>query len=202
MEKEKNYGAALADELRVKLQNTDGYISPRDRFILDRGWGYETKEALDAAFDRYRRAHMCCVLLTREEFIAEAGPNYAETSGEAYDRLLEIYRKHKGIIGAFRIYDYARYHWCLRHPEAIIAQKVGDDTWLLNNCDTEISEDEAKRRIASEFGFQKARIKICGTPYYESTDWQFVQFSCGGYLWLWTQDMLFQTGCETPANKK
>lgn len=92
----------------------------------------------------------------------------------------------------FDLYQYARFRWCRNHPEAVAAYRAGPHSWVVNTCDTEFQEECAKLLINSEWGFEASRIKILGTPYYESTDWNFICFRCGPYDWLMRNGELYQ----------
>ena len=153
------YGQMLADKLRSNLK---GAPSDLERFILDRGHKYDTQDALEAAYDRkYHADHG--VLLTLDEFTAEAGEFYdAEVLKAVYDKLKEFYELHR--LTARELYNFARFKWCLKHPEAIISCQVDKQRWFVNNCDTEISIPEALIRINHMFGFEASGIEIIGTP--------------------------------------
>ena len=181
------YGQMLADKLRSNLK---GAPSDLERFILDRGHEYNTQDALEAAYDRkYHADHG--VLLTLDEFTAEAGKNYdAEVLKAVYDKLKEFYELHH--LTARELYNFARFKWCLKHPEAIISCQVDKQRWFVNNCDTEISIPEALFRINSMFGFEASGIKITGTPYYGTTDYQFIRFWVRDIAWLYCNDDLFR----------
>ena len=92
----------------------------------------------------------------------------------------------------FDLYQYARFRWCRNHPEAVAAYRAGPHSWVVNTCDTEFQEECAKLLINSEWGFDASRIKILGTPYYESTDWNFICFRYGPYDWLMRNGELYQ----------
>ena len=181
------YGQMLADKLRSNLK---GAPSDLERFILDRGHKYDTQDALEAAYDRkYHADHG--VLLTLDEFTAEAGKKYdAEVLKAVYDKLKEFYELHR--LTARELYNFARFKWCLKHPEAIISCQVDKQRWFVNNCDTEISIPEARIRINDMFGFEASGIKITGTPYYAATDYQFIRFWVRDIAWLYCNDDLFR----------
>jgi len=131
------------------------------------------------------------ILITKEEFVIEAGMHYEETVlREVYDALAVLVNSKK--LRASEVYSYAHYKWCLRNPAAIIAYQEGRDKWEINNCDTEVSEDAAKIAVNSEWGFEASRIRIIGTPYYDATDYQFIRFDCAHMTWLWKNGNLHQ----------
>jgi len=181
------YGQMLADKLRSNLK---GAPSDLERFILDRGHKYDTQDALEAAYDRkYHADHG--VLLTLDEFTAEAGEFYdAEVLKAVYDKLKEFYELHR--LTARELYNFARFKWCLKHPEAIISCQVDKQRWFVNNCDTAISIPEAQMRINDMFGFEASGIEIIGTPYYDATDYQFIRFQVREMMWLYCNDDLFR----------
>ena len=181
------YGQMLADKLRSNLK---GAPSNLERFILDCGYKYDTQDALEAAYDRkYHADHD--VLLTLDEFMAESGKNYdVEVLKAVYDKLKEFYELHR--LTARELYNFARFKWCLKHPEAIISCQVDKQRWFVNNCDTEISIPEARIRINDMFGFEASGIKITGTPYYAATDYQFIRFWVRDIAWLYCNDDLFR----------
>lgn len=181
------YGQMLADKLRSNLK---GAPSDLEKFILDCGYKYDTQDALEAAYDRkYHADHD--VLLTLDEFMAESGKNYdVEVLKAVYDKLKEFYELHR--LTARELYNFARFKWCLKHPEAIIACQVDKQRWFVNNCDTEISIPEARIRINDMFGFEASGIKITGTPYYAATDYQFIRFWVRDIAWLYCNDDLFR----------
>ena len=181
------YGQMLADKLRNNLEGTPSDI---EKFILDRGHEYDTQDALEAAYDRkYHADHG--VLLTLDEFIAESGKNYdAETLKIVYAKLKGFYELNR--LTPRELYNFARFKWCLRHPEAIISRQTEQQHWFVNNCDTEISIPEAQMRINDMFGFEASGIEIIGTPYYDATDYQFITFRTREIEWLYHNDDLFR----------
>lgn len=181
------YGQMLADRLRSSLKSEP---SDFEKFVLDRGHEYKTLDALESAYERkYHADHG--VLLTLDEFTAEAGKNYdAEVLKAVYDKLKEFYELHR--LTARELYNFARFKWCLRHPEAIIACQVDKQHWFVNNCDTEISIPEARIRINDMFGFEASGIEITATPYYDATDYQFIRFRVREVAWLYCNDDLFR----------
>ena len=94
-------------------------------------------------------------------------------------------------LGAGEIYSYAHFKWCLQNPEAIIAYEESRN-WIINNCDTKITNEKAVVAINREWGFEASRIKIIGTPYYDATDWQYIRFDCAFMTWLWKNGKLYQ----------
>ncbi|MEA5041339.1 MAG: hypothetical protein VB053_02245 [Oscillibacter ruminantium] len=189
------YGEMLAEKIRTTTTDFSK-ITDFEKFLLDRGWAFKTEEALRAGYDR---AWKCSrgILLTEDEFAAEAGMGISDFSQWSEDTAREVYNAlaefaKAGKITASEVYRYAYHKWCLRKPEAIVAYQEGRDKWIVNNCDTEISEDEAKVAVNSEWGFEASRIKIIGTPYYDATDWQFIRFDCAHMTWLWKNGNLYQ----------
>lgn len=183
------YGKMLAENIRATTKDFS-QTTAFEKFVLDRGWAFKTEEALRAGYDR---AWKCSrdILMTESEFIAEAG-EYCEleTLKSVYAALVGMVEQKK--ITASEVYRYAYYKWCLRNPEAIVAYQEGRDKWIVNNCGTEVTEDEAVVAVNSEWGFEASRVKIIGTPYYDATDWQFIRFDCAHMTWLWKNGNLYQ----------
>ena len=46
-------------------------------------------------------------------------------------------------------------------------------------------------KVCREWGFEASRVKVIGTPYYDSTDWQFIRFDCAAMTWLWANETLY-----------
>lgn len=181
------YGQMLADKLRNSLK---GAPSDFESFVLNRGHEYHTQKALEAAYDRRSKADHF-LLLTAYEFIAEAGEKYdPKTLKIVYSKLKSLCESYK--LTTKEVYNFARFKWCLQHPEAIIACRVDKKRWFVNNCDTEISIPEAQIRINDLFGFEASGIEIVGTPYYEATDYQFIRFKVREMDWLYCNDDLFR----------
>jgi len=190
-EKRPAYGKLLAEELSSKgdLKNLTDY----ENFTLNRGFLYNTEKDLLAGYNRSCKCNRN-VLLTEDEFIIEAGEYYeSETLKAVYAALCNMVGQKKMLAG--EVYRYAYFKWCLRNAAAIIAYKEDRDIWIVNNCDTEKTEAEAKVSVNDEWGFEASRIKIIGTPYYDATDYQFIRFNCGHMSWLWKNGNLYQI-CE------
>jgi len=182
------YGKMLAEKIRAEADTAK--LTSFERFILDRGWEFETEEAFKAGYDRFWKCQHD-ILITEEEFVIEAGKHYeAETLKTVYAALLELVNQKK--LPASEVYSYAHFKWCLRNPEAVVAYQEGRDRWEVNNCGTEVSEDEAKIAVNGEWGFEASRIRIIGTPYYDATDYQFIRFDCAHMTWLWKNGNLYQ----------
>lgn len=188
-EAEQQYGKKLAEVIRT---NTDDFtkLSIYEKFILDRGFEFNTEEELKAGYDRLCKCRHG-ILLTEAEFIIEAGKYYEpETLKTVYAALLAMVEQKK--LRASEIYSYTRFKWCLRDPEAIVAYQRAPGKWEVNNCSTVVTEEEAKKEINREWCFEKSRIKIIGTPYYDATDYQFIRFDSGFMTWLWKNENLYQ----------
>lgn len=198
-EKLPNYGRMLIQSISEKFSgNPSDKSSDFERFVLGRGYLFESDEALKAGYDRYWKAEHN-ILITADEFIAEAELGVApfseelrEATKEAYEILAEFARK--GILVGIDVYEYARNRWCLDRPEAIEVYQIDSDGlhYVFNSCSERISQEEAIVRINNEWGFEASRIKILGVPYYSSTDWQFIRFDCCGMSWLWAEESLYK----------
>jgi len=175
----------------VDGREAGGTMTDFERFIHDRGWEFKTEEALKAGYDRVWKARHG-ILLSEDEFVTEAtNPNTdPETLKAVYAALVGMVKEKK--LTAADVFQYARFSWCLKNPEAIVAYEYGGGRWLVNNCATAISEEEAKIAINREWGFEVSRVKIIGTPYYDATDWQYIRFDCAHMTWLWKNGNLEQ----------
>ena len=175
------YGELLSDKIRATTQDFSK-LNDFEKFILDRGYLYETEEALKAGYERAWKANHG-IMLTKEEFAEEVESRVKGVdTAELYDTLYEHVRA--GRMGAGDVMQYAHFCWCLREPEAVVAYEVERGKWAVNNCSTEISEEAARLKVCEEFGFEASRVKIIGTPYYDATDWNFIRFNCAGWCWL------------------
>ena len=161
-----------------------------EKFTHDRGGEFTTDETLQAGYDRHAK-HKRGALITENEFIVEAGECYdIETLKAVYATLTKFVTEKK--LDAAEVYKYARFGWCLRNPEAIVAYEESRDCWIVNNCFTQATEEKAVIEINAEWGFEASRIKIIGTPYYDASDYQFIRFDCVGTSWLWKNSSLYQ----------
>ena len=171
-------------------QTTDKY----EKFVKDRGYEFKTQEELDAGYARLCKCS-ANALLTEEEFIAEATCGGRQRNTDA---LKKVYAKlallvNNGKLKAAEVYRYARFGWCLNDADAIVAYEVDMcGKWVVNNCESKITVDEAILKINREWGFEASQIKIIGTPYYEATDWKFIRFDCARMGWLWEGHSLYQ----------
>lgn len=196
-EKMPKYGEMLMQSIRKAIsENPSHKPSKFERFVLDRGFLFETDEALKAGYDRYwKSGHN--IIMTVDEFIEEAELGAHPFSEEEKDIAKEVYEVlnkfvNKGILKCFDVYGYARYNWCLDNSAKIKAYQVDKDRYVVNNCSEEISKNEAIIAINKEWGFEASQIKIIGTPYYEATDWQCIRFDCCGMSWLWAEEDLYK----------
>lgn len=186
-----HYGDELAAKIR---ENTEDFskLSDFDKFVLNNGHHYKTREELHAGYDRHwKAAHD--ILVTMEEFLSEANKKQSDLAADTYKALIALVMEKKLSPG--EVFSYAHFRWCLNKPEAIIAWQTGKGKWSVNNCDTEITENEARIKICEEWGFETGRTHVIGTPYYDSTDYQFIRFNCAHMTWLWQNGSLFQVYC-------
>lgn len=160
------------------------------KFISDEGWKYQSEEELAAGYARMVKAEQG-EPLTWEEFWAELR---LEGDPSAAQELYRTLRRHmeNGALSAYQLYGYAKHRWCVKCPEAVIACQIGPKRWAVNTCGEAISEDQARQRLNTEWGFEVSRIKLLGTPYYDATDWNFICFRCGPYDWLMRDGELYQ----------
>ena len=186
-----HYGDELAAKIR---ENTEDFskLSDFDKFVLNNGHHYKTREELHAGYDRHwKAAHD--ILVTMEEFLSEANKKQSDLAADTYKALIALVMEKKLSPG--EVFSYAHFRWCLNKPEAIIAWQTGKGKWSVNNCDTEITENEARIKICEEWGFETGRTHVIGTPYYDSTDYQVIRFNCAHMTWLWQNGSLFQVYC-------
>jgi len=160
------------------------------KFLCDRGWEFETEAAAKTAYARMKKASDG-ETLTEEEFLLELKPGDAsDLDKQLYNRLCELVEQ--GALRAADLYQYAHYRWCFRHPEAVIACEVGRNRWEVNSCCEEITVERAQQIVNRGWGFETALVEIIGTPYYDATDWHFIQFRCKGMGWVMCNDSLYQ----------
>lgn len=186
------YGELLSDKIRATTQDFSK-LNEFEKFILDRGYLYDTEEELKAGYDRLWKARHG-ILVTAEEFDAEIKSRVkrgkALETEKLYETLARFVQEKKLTPGD--VMQYAVYTWCLRKPEAVVAYEEAPGKWLVNNCGTEISEERARVEVCEEWGFEASRVRIIGTPYYDATDWQFIRFDCAHMTWLWKNGNLYQ----------
>jgi hypothetical protein len=62
-----------------------------------------------------------------------------------------------------------------------------------NHCNAGdlISEENAKKEIAEEFGFDLNKIEICGPAYYSCSDLNFIRFIVSSYSWVMEDGQLY-----------
>lgn len=191
-EKAPSYGRLLHDKIRTETKDFNS-LNDFEKFILDRGYLYDTEEELKAGYDRaWKASHG--IMVTVEEFAAEVKSRIKWDKtldvSPLYDVLSRLVKEKKLTPG--ELFGYAVYSWCLREPEAVIAYQESADRWLVNSCGTEISEERARVEVCEEWGFEASRVRIIGTPYYDATDWQFIRFDCAHMTWLWKDGNLYQ----------
>lgn len=159
-------------------------------YISDQGSKYQTEEEMLAGYARLAKSKQG-IPLSLDEFLQELqADEHTDTAQQLYSVLLGYVKK--DALSAYGLYQYARFWWCIKHPEAVIAYQTGPKRWEVNNCDDTISEERAIVLLNSEWGFEASRIKLLGTPYYEATDWNFICFRCGPYDWLMRDGELHQ----------
>ena len=182
-----HYGELLAEKIRATAVFSN--LTHFEKFVIDRGWEFEAEGAFKAGYDR---AWKCSrnILITRDEFIAEAGEHFSETAGDTYDALVNLVSI--GKLCASEVYSYARFKWCIDDASAIVAYEYERGKWLVNNCGTKVSDTEAIVKVNGEWGFEASRIEIIGTPYYDATDYQYIRFDCAHMTWLWKNGNLCQ----------
>lgn len=173
------FGSALANKIRETADYE--HLSRYDKFVLDRGFEFETEEALAAAYSRSAKAAKG-ILLSKEEFITEAERIRPGRAEELYDVLTDL--AEQGAVTPLQVYDFARFNWCMDAPEAVVVNQTGPKSWAVNTCACEYTVEKAILKINAEWGFEASRIEILGTPYYGSTDWNYIRFDCAGMAWV------------------
>lgn len=190
-EMQSHYGDELAAQIR-EITTDYNSLSDFEKFVLDNGYRYTTHEELRDGYNRHwKAAHD--VLITMEEFLAEAEKELGDPAADVYEVLVRLVEEKKLKPGD--LLGYAHYHWCLDKPEAIVAYQTGRNEWTVNNCGNEITEETALVKICEEWGFETSQIRIIGTPYYDATDYQFIRFNCAHMCWLWRNGDLLQVYC-------
>lgn len=115
------YGELLSDKIRTTTQDFSK-LNDFEKFILDRGYLYDTEEELKAGYDRsWKASHG--ILVTAEEFDAEIKSRVkwdkALDTAKLYETLVRLVQEKKLTPGD--VMQYAVYTWCLRKPEAVVA---------------------------------------------------------------------------------
>lgn len=183
-----HYGDALAEKLREGTADFSK-LSDFDRFVLDEGYRFETKEDLQAGYDRRWKANHG-ILIDMEEFLAEAEKMPDDPAADTYRALVKLVEEKK--LHPREVFGYARYRLCLNRPEAVAAYQTGPKEWTVNNCETAITEQQARVKVCEEWGFEADRIRIIGMPYYDATDYQFIRFDGPHMSWLWHNGGIYQ----------
>ena len=186
------YGELLQEKIRTETKDFNA-LNEFEKFILNRGYLYDTEEELKAGYDRaWKASHG--IMVTAEEFAAEVKSRVKRDKeldvSPLYEVLSQLVKEKKLTPG--EVFSYAVYTWCLRKPEAVVAYEVDRGKWAVNSCGTEISEERARIEVCEEWGFEASRVRIIGTPYYDATDWQFIRFDCAHMTWLWKDGNLYQ----------
>lgn len=159
-------------------------------FLHNEGWMYDTEAAAIAGYERLKKSTLGS-LLSEEEFLEELSPaDNAAAAKRLYHTLRSL--AEQGILKPLELYQYAKYKWCRNRPEAVVACQIGPKRWMVNNCGETISKECAILLLNSEWGFEASRIELLDTPYYDSTDWNFIRFRCGPYDWLMKDGELCQ----------
>lgn len=152
------------------------------KFLTNEGWRYEDEQDALDGYARMVKAEQGGPL-TWEEFFAELRIENETPAAQAlYHTLLGLVEK--GALSTYALYQYARFQWCVKRPEAVIACQTGPKCWAVNSCAEIIGEERAALLVNSNFGFEASRIKLLGESYYDATDWNFIRFQCGPYDWL------------------
>lgn len=141
-----HYGDMLTEKIRESTTDFSK-ISDFDKFVLNNGYKFATKEELQAGYDRHWKASRN-ILVTMEEFLAEAGKKKSDPAAATYEALVGLVKENKLRPG--EVLGYAHFHWCLNSPEAVIAYQTGPKEWAVNNCGAEITVEQAQVEICEE----------------------------------------------------
>ena len=192
--KKQSYGRLLAEAIRAKgdWDNQTDY----EKFALENGYRFDTKEELNAGYDRLQKSRHD-ILITEAEFIAEITTIVAAVKNYNIDTLKVVYAKLANLVKdkklqAKEVYKYAAHRWCIRDPKAIIACETEHGKWEVNNCDAQTTAESAKIKINLEWGFEASQIELRAVPYYDATDYQYIRFNCKRVPWLWKNGELYQ----------
>ena len=146
VEEPAHYGNELTETIKAKTENFSK-ISYFKKFVLDCGYKYKTEGELRAAYDRaWRASHN--ILITLEDFLAEAGKKPSDPAADTYKALMRIVEEKK--LQPRDVMGYAHFRWCLNKPGAVVAYQTATDKWTMNDCDTEITEERTKVKVCEE----------------------------------------------------
>ncbi len=104
-----HYGDLLVQKIRDTTENYNS-LNEFERFVLDRGFEFQTETALKAGYDRLWKS-LHGILISEEEFLTEAEPKDVDTAADVYSALVALVDKK--AITANDVYQYARFKWCL-----------------------------------------------------------------------------------------
>ena len=125
-----HYGATLYNQIKSSIIDYD-QTSEFEKFVLNRGFEFDTETELNAAFHRCQSVHNG-ILLSEEDFLAEAKSASSTLAAETYKALVALVDQR--ALTPSNVYQYARYGWCLSSPDAIIAYRTGpQNQWTVNN---------------------------------------------------------------------
>lgn len=183
-----HYGNMLEEKIRATSDMA--HLTLFENFVLDRGYEFPTEESLKAGYDRvWKSSHG--IMVTLEEFLEEANLHVKHPgAADTYALLVALVAEKK--LDPSSVMAYARFAWCLNTPEAVVAYQTNADRWIVNNCETEITKELAVLEVNTEWGFEASRVRILGSAYYDSTDWNWIRFNCSGMAWLMCNGSLYQ----------
>lgn len=88
-----HYGNELAEKIKAKTEDFSK-ISHFNKFVLDRGYKYKTEAELRAGYDRcWRASHN--ILITLEDFLAEAEKKPSDPAADTYEALVGLVEEKK-----------------------------------------------------------------------------------------------------------
>ena len=123
------YGELLQEKIRRETKDFNA-LNDFEKFILNRGYLYDTEEELKAGYDRaWKASHG--IMVTAEEFAAEVKSRVKWDKeldvSPLYEVLSQLVKEKKLTPG--EVFSYAVYTWCLRKPEAVVFD-CAHMTWL------------------------------------------------------------------------
>mgnify|MGYP001056346049 FL=1 len=111
------YGELLQEKIRTETKDFNA-LNDFEKFILNRGYLYDTEEELKAGYDRaWKASHG--IMVTAEEFAAEIKSRVKWDKeldvSPLYEVLSQLVKEKKLKPGD--VFQYAVYTWCLRNPK-------------------------------------------------------------------------------------
>lgn len=125
-----------------------------------------------------------------DEFLDGIGKESSDSTNYAYKVINELYMKDRLATKeeAYEFYNRNKhsFDW-LDNLQIGIAKSIKKP----DNLTMIISEEEAKKIINEEFCFEIDKIVICGTPYFEAYDFNWIIFDIKNYPRIYMDGMLY-----------